>query len=111
MGRTSQNSVDKTLSTGRKVKIRELSIDAIDELKDIPEIYFLGDKQKTIKNVNKAQTAWIRQGLAGGDFEDWKPNGKPTPDIVIKQLTEQERLELVQVIQDTQTLNPKKPSN
>ena len=109
MGRV--KTFDKVLKSGRKVKIREISIDKIDELKDIPEIYFLGDEQKTIKNINKAQTAWIRSGLAGGDFINWKPNGAITPDAVIRQVADDERAELVALIQECQILNPKKPSS
>ena len=78
---------------------------------DIPEIYFVGEEQKTIRNVNKAQTAWIRNGLGGGDFENWKPNGSMTPDNVIRQLSDEERAELVALIQKEQQLLPTKPSN
>ena len=101
---------DKTLKTGRKVKIRELTEDQIADLKDIPEIYFIGEGERTIRNTNKARLAWLRCGLGGGDFDDWKPNGTAPPDIVLKQLTEDERTELVDIIQECQLLNPKKPS-
>ena len=97
------------LSTGRKIKIREISIDNIDDLNDIAEVHIMGDV-KTIKNVNRAQTAWIRNGLAGGDFEGWKPNGGLAPDSVIRQLKEMERAELVVKIKEAQRLNPSKPS-
>ena len=104
--------IEKKLKSGRKVKIKDISIDKIDALKDIPEIVFYGDGgTKTIKNVNKARTAWIREGLGGGDFEDWKPNGKNVPDSVLKQLTDEEFQELHGHIQLAQTINPKKPSN
>tara|TARA_Y100000310_G_C20684819_1_gene818282 strand:- start:928 stop:1275 length:348 start_codon:yes stop_codon:yes gene_type:complete len=113
MGRV--KSYEKVLKTGRKVKIREISIDKIDDLKDIPEVYFLetelGDEHKTIKHINKAQTAWIRNGLSGGDFSDWKPNGAIVPDSVIRQLRDEEKTELVSMIQKCQIVNPKKPSS
>ena len=102
---------DKKLSTGRKVKIRQLSVDTCDELADIPEVIFFGDQQKTIKNINKAQTSWIREGLAGGDFDGWTPNGKCPPDSVLRQIKEVERPELVALIKECQSLNPSKPSN
>ena len=105
------NKTESKLSSGRMVIIKEIPIDKIDELKDIPEIYFLGDEQKTIRNVNKAQTAWLRNGLSGGDFENWKPNGGLTPDNVLRQLNDEERTELVALIQSGQQLLPTKPSN
>lgn len=102
---------EKKLATGRKVKIKELSEDTIADLKDIPEIYFIGDQERTIRNTNKANLAWIREGLGGGDFKDWKPNGVAPPDAVLKQLTEVERIELVGLIQECQIVNPDPPSS
>ncbi len=102
---------DKKLKTGRKVKIKELPIDTIDDLKDMPEVYFLKGEEKTIKNINRAQTAWIRNALVGGDFEDWVPNGKQAPDNVLRQLTQPERTELVALIQTCQTMSPRTPSS
>ena len=105
---------DKVLKSGRKVKIKELSIDQIDDLNDMTPICFFGlgvDVARTVKNQNKGITAWIRCGLAGGDFDDWKPNGVAPPDHVMKQLTEVERNELSTLIQECQTINPKKPSS
>ena len=110
-GKKKIKKAENKLSSGRNVIIKEIAIDIIDELKDIPEIYFVGDQQKTIRNVNKAQTAWIRNGLGGGDFEGWKPNGALTPDNVIRQLSDEERAELVALIQKEQQLLPTKPSN
>ena len=102
---------EKTLQSKRKVKIKELTEDQIADLKDIPEIYFIGEKERTIRNSNKANLAWLRCGIGGGEFDDWVPNGTAPPDHVIKQLTEQERLELVGLIQECQILNPMKPSD
>ena len=105
---------EKKLKSGRNVKIKELSIDQIDDLNDISQIYFLGDgldTGRTIKHQNKAITAWIRCGLGGGDFDDWKPNGVAPPDSVLKQLKEEERAELSALIRECQIINPKKPSN
>ena len=102
---------DKKLKSGRKVQIKELSEDQIADLKDIPEIYFIGDAERTIRNTNKANLAWLRCGIGGGDFDDWKPNGVAPPDNVLKQLTDTERLELVVLIQECQIINPRKPSS
>ena len=74
---------DKVLKSGRKVKIKELSVDQIDDLDDMSLICYIGlgvDTARTIKNQNKAITAWIRCGLVGGDFDDWTPNGVAPPD-------------------------------
>ena len=101
---------DKKLKSGRKVQIKDLTEDQIADLKDIPEIYFIGDKERTIRNANKANLAWLRCGIGGGEFNDWKPNGMAPPDHVLKQLTEKERMELVGLIQECQIINPKKPS-
>tara|TARA_R100001594_G_scaffold143780_1_gene192141 strand:+ start:502 stop:807 length:306 start_codon:yes stop_codon:yes gene_type:complete len=98
--------IDKKLKSGRKVKIKELSVDQIDDLKDIPELIF--DKfgnTKTIKNINKARTAWIRAGLVGGDFKgEWKQDGLAPPDNILKELTDDEKDNLSQVIQGAQVL-------
>tara|TARA_Y100000310_G_scaffold345032_1_gene461301 strand:- start:1933 stop:2253 length:321 start_codon:yes stop_codon:yes gene_type:complete len=102
---------DKKLSSGRKVQIKELTEDQIADLKDIPEVYFIGEEERTIRNANKANLAWLRCGLSGGDFNDWKPNGVAPPDNVLKQLTDKERLELVGLIRECQIVNPKKPSS
>ena len=102
---------EKKLKSGRKVQIKDLTEDQIADLKDIPEIYFIGEQERTIRNTNKANLAWLRCGIGGGDFDNWKPNGVAPPDHVLKQLTEKERLELVVLIQECQIVNPEKPSD
>ena len=102
---------EKKLKSGRKVQIKDLTEDQIADLKDIPEIYFIGDQERTIRNTNKANLAWLRCGIGGGDFDDWKPNGVAPPDHVLRQLTEDERLEIVLLVKECQTVNPKKPSS
>ena len=104
-------TTEKKLKSGRKVQIKELTEDQIADLKDIPEIYFIGDQERTIRNTNKANLAWLRCGIGGGDFDNWKPNGVAPPDHVLRQLTEGERVELVGLIQECQIVNPKKPSS
>ena len=102
---------EKKLSTGRKVLIKDLTEDQIADLEDIPEIYFINEQERTIRNANKANLAWLRCGLGGGDFDDWKPNGVAPPDHVFKQLSKVERAELLVLIQECQIVNPKKPSS
>ena len=103
--------IEKKLKTGRKVKIRELSVDAIDDLKDIITMKYHRDGSSVVENLNKARTAWIRSGLGGGDFKGWKPNGVAPPDSVLKQLSEVEREELFEVIQQAQVMGEEDPSN
>jgi hypothetical protein len=96
--------VDKKLKSGRKVQVKQMSVDQIDECTDIPEVIFEDGSIKTIKNSSKARTQWIRYGLGGGDFKEYNEvSGKPT-DNVIKQLTLEEKDELMTLIQDVQTL-------
>ena len=97
-----------TLKSKRKVKIKELSLDQVADLQDIPEIKFDNGVVSTIKNLNKAKLAWLRCGLGGGDFDDWQPNGIAPPDVVLRQLTEAEQDELVEKIKEAQTLSKKK---
>ena len=52
--------IDKKLKSGRKVKIRELSVDKIDELKDIIKMKYYNDGSSFEENLNVARTAWIR---------------------------------------------------
>ena len=96
------------LKSKRKVKVKELSLDQIADLNDIPEIKFDNGVVSTIKNLNKAKLAWLRCGLGGGDFNDWEPNGVAPPDNVLKQLTDAEQDELVEKIKEAQTLSKKK---
>ena len=98
----------KKLKTGKEVKIRELSLDQVADLNDIPEVKFENGLVSTIKNLNKAKLAWIRCGLGGGDFENWEPNGTAPPDSVIKQLSAAEQDELVELIKIEQDLSKKK---
>ena len=95
---------DKKLKSGRKVKIRSMTVDQIDECTDIPEVIFDGGSIKTIRNSSKARSQWIRYGLGGGDFKDYKEINGIAVDSVIKQMTLEEKDDLMTVIQDVQTL-------
>jgi len=100
---------EKKLSTGRKVLIKDLGEDTIVDLKDIMEFVSYPNGSSTIKNVNKHRLAWLREGTGG--LEDWKAkNGEIIEDQLLKTLTEKEKDELFTLIQETQVLNPKKPS-
>ena len=103
--------IEKKLRSGRKVKIKELSIDKIDQLKDIIKMRYHKDGSSVVENLNVARTAWIRAGLGGGDFTKWKPNGIDPPDVVLKQLSDTEREELFDVIQSCQFMGEEDPSS
>ena len=99
------------LLSGRKVKLKNMTIDQIDECKDIPQLLYKDGETTSIRNVYKARTAWLRCGIGGGDFDDYgEVNGK-TLDNVLKQLTDDEIEELVNVIQKGQVLGKKAPSS
>ena len=94
-----------SLSTGRKIKVKELTIDAMDDCKDIARIVFDGDELKSITGVNKARTNWLRKGIYSGDFKSWKGgNGDSIPDSALKELTDKERDECMIKIQEAQRL-------
>ena len=99
---------DVKLKSGRKVKIKELSMDQIADLNDIPDIMFDNGLVTNIKNLAKAKLAWLRCGIGGGDFDGWKPNGVAPPDSVLRQMTEVEREELVELIKSSQYTTKKK---
>ena len=94
------------LSTGRNVKLKEMSVDEIDFCQDIAEIIYNEDGEvSTVKGVSKSRTAWIRRGLAGGDFKNFSLDMKGhVGDPVIKELNEVEKNELMQLIQGYQNM-------
>jgi len=87
-----------TLSTGKKAKIKEMSVDDIDYCNDIPELVYNGDEVKTIRNLSRARTAWLRRGIDGCD------------DKFIKQMSEEEKTELSLKVQENQNMGEEKPS-
>ena len=104
--------IEKTLKTGRKVLIRDMSLDDIDDCKDMLQVIFKGGKAQTVQGINKQRTQWIRKGLGGGSFKNWdNPSKGGCPDSVIKQLSDEEREELVALISEAQTLGEEDPSS
>ena len=87
-----------TLSTGKKAKIKEMSVDDIDYCNDIPELVYNGDEVKTTRNLSRARTAWLRRGIDGCD------------DKFIKQMSEEEKTELSLKVQENQNMGEEKPS-
>ena len=94
--------MEKTLSTKRKVKLKEMTIDDMDHCNDLQHICQESDGGISIYGLNKSNTAWIRKGLAGGDFKA-EMNGS-VPDSVIRELSEDEKIELVGYIKEYQNL-------
>ena len=102
--------IEKKLSSGKKVFIKDLGEDKIAELKDVLSFVQLPDGSSTIKNVNKHRLEWIRAGLKG--LENWKAkNGEIVDDNVLKTLNEVEKDELFVQIQEAQVINPNNPSH
>ena len=93
------------LSTKRKVELKEMSLDEVDFCNDIAIVKYEDGEVSHIVGLSKSRTAWIRRGILGGDFKsfDIDKNGYPT-DLVLKQLSELEKNELVIVIQKYQEL-------
>ena len=56
------------------------------------------DGSTVVYYFHKSMTTWIRKGLSGGDFKQ-KINGS-VPDSVLKELTDVEKLELVELIKN-----------
>ena len=94
------------LKSGRKIQLKEMSIDDVDFCSDIAEIiYNEAGEVSTVKGVSKSRTAWLRRGIAGGDFKDFSLNGKGlVGDSVIRELNEVEKNELMVLIQGYQSL-------
>ena len=87
------------LKSGLECSIVEMSIDAMDECSDTPEISFDSDNNPTtIRNLAKARTKWLRAGI------------KDCTDKFLKTLTDEDKSELVLLIQEFQRLGEAKPS-
>jgi hypothetical protein len=87
-----------TISSGKKAKIREMSVDDIDYCNDIPQLVYDGDEVKTIRNLSKARTAWLRKGIEDCD------------DKFIKSMSEEDKTELSLKVQEYQNMGEEKPS-
>ena len=94
------------LKSGRKIQLKEMSVDDVDFCQDIAEIIYNQDGEvSTVRGVSKSRTAWIRRGLAGGDFKDFSLDMKGfTEDSAIKEMNETEKNELMQLIQGYQSM-------
>ena len=80
------------LSSGKEVKLKEMSVDDIDYCNDLPQMRYENNEVVSIMNLAKARTAWIRKGVEGAD------------DKFIKSLSEDEKNELSLAVQEYQRL-------
>jgi hypothetical protein len=92
------------LPSGRKCEIGDMTIDEVDSCSDVTSIIMENGEVKSVSNVSKARTSWIRKGLKGGDFKDFEMKGNIPVDSVLKQLTEDEKNDLSSAIQEHQRL-------
>ena len=94
------------LKTGRKIQLKEMSIDDVDFCSDIAEIiYNDAGEVATVRGVSKSRTAWLRRGIDGGDFKEFSLSAKGlVGDTVLKELNEAEKNELMGLIQGYQSL-------
>ena len=94
------------LASGRKIELKEMSVDEVDFCRDIAEIvYNEAGEVSTVRGVSKSRTAWLRRGIAGGDFKEFSLNGKGlVGDTVLKELNEAEKNELMGLIQGYQSM-------
>lgn len=93
------------LKSKRKVELKEMSIDDIDFCNDLTIYKYEDNKLSHMAGLSKTRTAWIRRGICGGDFKKFETDidGYPT-DKVIKELTEEERNELFQLVKEYQEM-------
>ena len=79
------------LETGRKLKLKDVSLDERDELLDSVEYQFdAKGKVQGVKMMNSTITKWLRMGLDGD-----------TSDKFLKTLTFEERTELFLKMQES----------
>ena len=79
------------LETGRKLKLKDVSLDERDELLDSVEYQFdAKGKVQGVKMMNSTITKWLRMGLNGN-----------TSDKFLKPLTFEERTELFLKMQES----------
>jgi len=91
------------LSTGKEVKVRELSIDEVDFCNDASQIKYDKDGDPIILNLSKSRTAWLRKGLS-------KSEDELTLDKTIKSFSETEKNELLIEIKELQDTGEENPS-
>ena len=93
------------LKSKKKIELREMEIDEIDFCNDLAVMKYENGEISHISGLSKTRTAWLRRGIKGGDFKTFKTDANGYPmDSVLKQLSEDEKNELVQIVQGYQSL-------
>ena len=93
------------LKSKKKVELREMSLDEVDFCNDVAVMKYEDGEVSHISGLSKSRTAWLRRGIKGGDFKNYKTDTKGYPnDSVLKQLDEEDKNELVQLVQEYQTM-------
>ena len=93
------------LKSKKKIELREMSIDEVDFCNDLAVMQYENGEVSHISGLSKTRTAWLRRGIKGGDFKAFKTGADGYPeDSVLKQLNEEEKHELVQLVQEYQSL-------
>ena len=93
------------LKSKKKIELREMTIDEVDFCNDLSVLRYEDGEVSHVSGLSKTRTAWLRRGIKGGDFKGFKAgiDGYPE-DSVLKQLTEEEKNELVKLVQEHQSL-------
>ena len=93
------------LKSKKKIELKEMTLDEVDFCNDLAVMKYENGEVSHISGLSKTRTAWLRRGILGGDFKTFKTGTDGYPkDSVLKQLTEEEKNELVQLVQEYQNL-------
>ena len=93
------------LKSKKKIELREMSLDEVYFCNDLAVMKYENGEISHISGLSKTRTAWLRRGIKGGDFKTFKTDARGYPeDSVLKQLSEEEKNELVQLVQEYQSL-------
>lgn len=92
------------LKSKKKIELKEMSIDDIDICNDSTILKNDDNGNVYVTGMSKARTAWLRKGIAGGDFKAFKIEDGSVSDKCLKQLSEEDKNELMTHIQEYQSL-------
>ena len=93
------------LKSKKKIELKEMSIDEVDFCNDSAVMKYEDGEISHIGGLSKTRNAWLSRGISGGDFKSFKTGADGYPeDSVLRQLTEEEKNELVQLVQEYQSL-------
>ena len=87
------------LKSGKKIKLKDVSIDERDEMLDAVEYEYSNDKLKGVKMMHSTMTKWIRIGVDGD-----------TSDEFLKKLSLEDRTEIFSKMQSIYLMGEGKAS-